>query len=293
MRRRRDPGPGRSRDVGAGEPDIPATADCPGRAGRRTLAPLPRPVRSPGGRSASLTRSAARPPWSAGRHAPIVRPAPKPGGGLRWLTQLDPADEAAYRAAVGGLVGRVERSLSPAVIANRAVPAAGGWTLHDWRTARSAWRALLRSAADTAVRGTVFAVTDVRECYPSIRPATVGSVLGPDARETVALLRRFSAAGVRGLPIGPDASAVVANAVLAPLDDAVTAAGARHVRWVDDVALWGSGREVRRALEALRRAAARLGLELHPEKTRLLAGRHELRSIALDASRAAPSGRAT
>jgi hypothetical protein len=259
---------------------------------RRTLAPsLAR--RSPGGRSASLTGSAARPKWSDGRHAPIVRLAPKRGGGVRWLTRLDPAVEAAYRAAVGSLVGRIERSLSPAVIANRAIGAADGWTLRDWRTERSAWRARLRSAADTAARGTVFAVTDVRECYPSIRPVTVGSVLGPDASETVALLRRLSAAGVPGLPIGPDASAVVANAILAPLDSAVTGAGAGHVRWVDDVALWGSGSEVRRALEALRRAAARIGLELNPDKTRLLADRHELRSIALDASRASPSGRAT
>jgi hypothetical protein len=179
------------------------------------------------------------------------------------------------------------------VIANRAAPVAGGWTLRDWRTARSAWRARLGSAADTTVRGTVFAVTDVRECYPSIHPATVGSVLGPDAGEVVALLRRFSGAGVRGLPVGPDGSAVLANAVLGPLDAAVTAAGARHVRWVDDVALWGSVDEVRRALEALQLAAARIGLELNPGKTRVLADRHELRSIALDASRTTPSGRPT
>jgi hypothetical protein len=55
----------------------------------------------------------------------------------------------------------------------------------------------------------------------------------------------------------------------------------------------GGAAEVRRALEALRRAAARIGLELNPEKTRVLADRHEFRSIAFDASPVSPSGRAT
>jgi hypothetical protein len=86
---------------------------------------------------------------------------------------------------------------------------------------------------------------------------------------------------VRGLPIGPEPSAVLANAVLAEMDGAIRRAGARHLRWVDDVFLWGTRADVRRALGALDDALSRAGLALHPEKTRVLADRHEARSVAL------------
>jgi Reverse transcriptase (RNA-dependent DNA polymerase) len=86
---------------------------------------------------------------------------------------------------------------------------------------------------------------------------------------------------VRGLPIGPDPSAVLANAVLSEMDRAIRSTGARHLRWVDDIFLWGSGADVRHGLRALEDVAARMGLALHPEKTRFLADRHEARAVAL------------
>ncbi len=54
-------------------------------------------------------------------------------------------------------------------------------------------------------------------------------------------------------------SAVLANAVLGELDRAVRSTGARHVRWVDDVVLWGARAEVRRALDALDDVTAKDG----------------------------------
>ena len=59
---------------------------------------------------------------------------------------------------------------------------------------------------------------------------------------------------------------------------AVRSSGAGHFRWVDDLVLWGTRREAIRGLDALHRAAAGLGLELHPGKTRLLEGPDELRA---------------
>lgn len=134
----------------------------------------------------------------------------------------------------------------------------------------------MRGAAREAKPGTVFATADVRDCYGSIGPSTVSSAFGTTATELVAFLRRLVDDGVRGLPIGPDPSAVVANAILGHLDEGVRSTGADHVRWVDDLVLWGSRREVNRALDALHRAAAELRLELHEGKTRILDGRDEL-----------------
>jgi hypothetical protein len=179
---------------------------------------------------------------------------------------------------VAPLVGRIERSLGPEVLASRARGPAGGWRLAPWGPAREAWLATLRRAADAAPGGTAFALADVRDCYASITADTIAALLGPEAAHAVALLRRFAEGGVRGLPIGPDPSAVLANAALARLDLAVRAAGVRHVRWVDDIVAWGPRAEVRRALRSLRVMAASLALDLHHEKTVVLDAPEDVRA---------------
>jgi hypothetical protein len=213
---------------------------------------------------------------------------PKAGGGVRWLVQLDPADDAAYRAAVTPLVGRIERSLSPEVLSTRAVIAGSRWASAPWRPARGAWRSALRVAIAAAPRGTMFLVTDVRDCYGSIAPETIASLLGPAATGALVLLHRFRDEGVRGLPIGPTASAVLANAALAELDASLRAAEVRHVRWVDDVVAWGARADVRRALRSLRIAAGSIGLELHEGKTILLDATDDARAVLRSRTPSAP-----
>jgi hypothetical protein len=204
---------------------------------------------------------------------------PKRGGGVRWITRLDPADDAAYRAAVTPHVGRIERSLGPEVLSSRAVIAGSRWGSAPWRPARARWRSVLRAAVTAAPPGTVFVVTDVRDCYGSIAPEAIDSLLGPAATEAVALLGRFRDAGVRGLPIGPAASAVLANAALRELDASLRAAGVPHVRWVDDVVVWGARSDVRRALRSLRVAAGAIGLEVHEGKTIVLDAPEDARAV--------------
>ena len=214
---------------------------------------------------------------------PRFEPVSKPGGGLRWITRLDPAGDAEYRETVRPLAGRIERALGPEVLAIRTRPSHGGWRLESWGPARAAWRATLRSALREAARGTAFAVADVHDCYGSISPETIASLLGPEAAHAVEFLRRLQDHhGVHGLPIGPDPSAVLANAVFSEMDRTIRRTGARHLRWVDDVFVWGSCDDVRHALRALHDVAARMDLSLHRGKTRVLADRHEARAVALD-----------
>ncbi len=121
-----------------------------------------------------------RPTRPAGREdtpGPRSIPISKPGGGTRWLTVLDPADDAAYRASVGPLVGRIERSLGPEVVALRARRDDAGWTLAPWRAARATWRRSIRRAISDAP-GATFAVADVRDCYASISLETIDRAAG-------------------------------------------------------------------------------------------------------------------
>jgi hypothetical protein len=151
-------------------------------------------------------------------------------------------------------------------MANRV--AGPGLRLQDWRQAHRRWRRALSAG------GGGWLMTDVRECYASIRPSAVAGALdsiGGPGRAVGAFLGAFGRSS--GLPVGPDASAVLANSVLAATDRALAARGFRHLRWVDDLAIRVDGpREALRALDTVWRALHPLGLELNEEKTRLLGG---------------------
>lgn len=207
----------------------------------------------------------------------LARVVPLRGADARRLVALHPSLAGRYTALVASVAPGVEAALSPCVLANRVVASSvepPTLRLRPWRDERAAFASrLARLAADEECL--VFA--DVRECYRSIRPDVVGrslGALGCDSAAAVAVaafLARLDAHGVRGLPVGPDPSPVLANAVLAPLDRALTAFGVRHLRWVDDVVAGVAGRdEAERVLAVLRQELGGLGLELNEDKTRVV-----------------------
>jgi RNA-directed DNA polymerase len=74
-----------------------------------------------------------------------------------------------------------------------------------------------------------------------------------------------------GTPQGAAISPLLSNIYLDPLDHAMAASGFAMVRYADDfVVLCRSETEARAALEAVRRWMAAVGLELHPDKTRVV-----------------------
>jgi hypothetical protein len=228
--------------------------------------------------------SPRRPP-----HGPSVRVTPHrtPDGKVRWIATLTPGAEATYAASVAAVVPVIERRLGPAVVADRGRLGPGARTvrLAPWEPARRRWRAMARRRlGDDDVRALL--VGDVRDCFASIGPSAVTRALAEAGapRETIALvvacLRAFADDGVQGLPVGPTASAVLGNAVLAGLDDVLRLRGIPHLRWVDDVlAFVPSRREARFALDALRRSAEGIGLELHDGKTRVVDDPDEARTL--------------
>jgi hypothetical protein len=221
---------------------------------------------------------AERPP-SAARERGIVDQRPpgpirwerhaKPGGGERWIARLRPRDDRTYRRLVAPLVPAIERSLGPDAFANRAI---AGARLRPWAPARDAWWRVARTAATDRAEGIVIVRSDVRDCYGSMGERALRAIrIGP---ELDGFLRALGDTGVRGLPVGPDPSAILANAILAAADHEAGAAGCRAIRWVDDVLLVAAGRRsAQRGFDAWRRALADLGLEAHDGKTRWFTGR--------------------
>lgn len=201
---------------------------------------------------------------------------PKPGG-VRWLARLDARTGAAYAASVAPFVPAIERALPSAVVANRVVFARidpPAIRLESWRAARSRFRRLVRAGASGAGAALM---TDVRECYASIGAPLVAQALEglgvgrAELASVLALLRGLEAHGVRGLPIGPDASAVLANAVLLRIDRRLAETGFAHVRWVDDLIVFAD--DVGAAEDALgivRSTLAEMDLAPAEHKTRVV-----------------------
>jgi hypothetical protein len=205
--------------------------------------------------------------------------------GRRQLVRLDPDDGGAFACAVWRVAPAIERSLGPQVLANRAGHRPG--TLLPWRPAWARWRAeIARQLEEDACP--VVLIADVRRCYSSIGPGALDRALrraGVREADVAAILAwhaRFRAGGVEGLPVGPEPSAVLANAVLTVADRALRENGTRFQRWVDDiVAFVPDHRQAIRALDGVHRALSSAGFELHDGKTRIVSHRDEAHELLL------------
>jgi hypothetical protein len=195
----------------------------------------------------------------------------------RTLTVLHPSLAGRYTSLVAAVAPDVEARLARTVAANRVVACSvdpPSLRLVPWAEERRAFARVLRELARTEPC-LVFA--DVRECYPRIRPSVVEGALrglgcGSAAAGAVrAFLVSLAQRGVRGLPVGPEASAVLANAVLAGVDEGLSAAGFKHLRWVDDIVVGAMGAVgAARALDLVRVRLQALRLELNDRKTRIV-----------------------
>ncbi len=221
---------------------------------------------------------------SEGLEPPSFVRVPRPGGGDRLLVRLPARDARAYEALVGAALPAIERSLGREVLANRALPGPGV-RLEPLAAARARRGAALRALASSRdVRAVL--VLDVAAFYPSTAPAAVERALRAVGAPALAgplgrLLRSFGERGVGGLPVGPEPSAVLANAVLEPLDAALRRTGHPFVRWVDDVIVPAPDpAAARRALGRALRALEGLGLAPNTRKTRILTEPGEVRRLA-------------
>jgi hypothetical protein len=208
---------------------------------------------------------------------PLERVAAPPGRRTREVTVLHPALAARYTALVSTVALRVEGELSRSVAANRVAVAMIDPPRLVLRSFRDERVAFGRRLARLARRSPCLLFADVRECYRSIAPGVVGSSLralgcdGSSVDAIVAFLRALQELGVEGLPVGPDPSAVLANAVLAEVDRALERLGPPHMRWVDDLVVGVDGSSgAATVLEVAREALDRVGLRLNDAKTRLV-----------------------
>jgi hypothetical protein len=187
------------------------------------------------------------------------------------MAVLSDRDARRYASLAGRAASSIEPATHPGVVANRVRFSPRGWSLAplgpQLRAARSGATALAR-------RWPFLLGTDVASFYLSVDPAVAyrglvdRSVDVTIAAETADLLEGWGSEGYPGLPVGPPGSAVVANAILDAVDQAL--GGVPFLRWVDDFLIGVD--TVSRAgavLEGLDHALDGLGLRRSERKTRL------------------------
>lgn len=189
---------------------------------------------------------------------PRAMTMPKSRGGFRVVHQLDPLDVVVYTALAYEIAPDIESdrcSKDDRVacsyrlnVANGSFFADGpGWTDFDEQT-----EALLANFSHVLV-------TDISDFYNQIylhrlnnAIETANPKLKHLAAEIENFLTRLNDKASQGVPVGPAASIVMAEAVLIDVDDYLVSLGVEHTRYVDDIRIFGnSTRELRTVLEKL------------------------------------------
>jgi hypothetical protein len=194
---------------------------------------------------------------------------PKPSGGRRRMAVLSEPDARRWHDLAGRIGAALEGRLPAAVLANRVRVAGAGWAL---RPVGPALRVAARASSGLAATARMVVRADVASFYPSVTASVLAAAIADaggdpeDARLAADLLDGWGSDGYPGLPIGPPGSAVLANAVLAPVDRALR--GLPFLRWVDDYLIGCRvERDAGRALHLLDEALDRLSLRRAPSKT--------------------------
>lgn len=191
----------------------------------------------------------------------------------RVLTLLDAVDGTRFHEAVRPVARTVDDRMARGVLADRLSASPLSAHGHDWLLP---WRPALgrfrRLAAAFARERPVLVRTDVRDCFGAIGPDQVEPALAALGAHPAAVgsacgvLEALAEAGVRGLPVGPAASSVLANAVLAVADRAL--GDHPFLRWVDDLFVFVEHElQGQRVLARVRSALDEMGLTLADDKT--------------------------
>ncbi len=201
-------------------------------------------------------------------------PLPKPGKcEMRGLAHLHPLDDLQMRLLVDRMLNEVSVHVHPHAFGARLESGPPGWQIEP---SNRAWEHLREAASELIASGRYETLVkcDVRRCYPSITADVIERALsgqGLDVKRVdplVEMLRGLLRVGSpKGLPIGPEASAVIAGLVLGVVDRAVAEAGMAHLRYSDDSFIFvPNGTATAQAYEVYSQALDKVGLKPNLDK---------------------------
>ncbi len=198
---------------------------------------------------------------------------PKNSLATRAGTMIDLEDRILYQAAVGRVAPYVEAATSEHVFSSRLSSDPRFFLLRSSER-YGAWQSeILRRLKES---GGVLVTTDLSGYFDVIDQTTLLKELEEMSGETFAidLLRRqfrtWSVLLHRGIPQGPNASRLLGNAYMLPVDDYMLERGYSYLRYMDDVAIVvGNNAEAAKAVAAIEEVCHKRGLLLSSAKTEI------------------------
>jgi hypothetical protein len=166
----------------------------------------------------------------------------KARGGHRVVHQLEPLDALIYTALVYLVANKVERArMGPHISCAYRIEVSPT----SFFSRGSGFDTYRRRCEYLASRHAYVLSTDISDFYNQIYLHRIRNGLeeisaGADvAKEIEAFLMRLNSKSSQGLPVGPAASIILAEAALIDVDQFIAQRGLEHVRYVDDYRIFG------------------------------------------------------
>ncbi|UXI66031.1 RNA-directed DNA polymerase [Tahibacter amnicola] len=182
----------------------------------------------------------------------------KPKAGFRVVHQLEPLDSLVYSALACHVAEGVEAARMPPelhVACSYRFQIADG----SYFAGGSGWTNFTSKTEELATKFSHILVTDITDFYNQIYLHRLNNgieaadpALKPTADDIETFLSMLNEKASQGVPVGPAASIVMAEAVLIDVDTFLRDQGVPHTRYVDDFRVFSnSPRELQQVLERL------------------------------------------
>lgn len=207
---------------------------------------------------------------------------------LRCSLESQIVDRAYYHALCIALQRVFDPLLANCVLSHRMNVGGHGVGRYIFKHPIEQWRQFEGFVRDEAGSDKTVLITDISNFYENIQLGTLNEVLLDGlarskaghaelavTRDLVAELQRclgqWAFDTSKGLPQNRDASSILANAYLRPIDEAMASASYRYYRYMDDIRIVVNNRyQARSALQALIRVLRKLGLNVNGAKTEIV-----------------------
>ncbi|WLH11826.1 RNA-directed DNA polymerase [Pseudomonas hefeiensis] len=182
----------------------------------------------------------------------------KPKGGFRIVHQLEPIDSVIYTALACEVTEAVEKARIPSeehIACSYRLQISDG----NFFGAGSGWADFTKKTEELANQYSTVLITDITDFYNQIYLHRLNnaieiadSMLKPLGDDIETFLSTQNSKSSQGIPVGPAASIIMAEAVFIDIDRFLKDQGVHHTRYVDDIRIFSnSTRELSGVLESL------------------------------------------
>jgi len=194
------------------------------------------------------------------------------------MAWMDPFDQISYHALVGRVVQQIVTATDHGSVFSCGISSGPPvWGMEPWYKALGRRRSRgVELLSAYSYLGTI----DICNFYPTVQIEELSTVLTElncqtqNVEDVAGWLHDLDQiSGVKGLPVGPQSSQILANGLLIPLDLGLSEQAVPFIRWVDDTWLFVNTGEQYRAIKDWYESGLRhIGLRLNEEKSRILEG---------------------